>query len=223
MAMSVTNDDNISSHIIKIGTVGARLRKLCRNGMISIKDIQTASLISSLPKLFSSVTSPFEQREDAKFDDVCMAVKGHVVTRKNQLHQTTETSSTAHVFKDDNFNSKSDAVSSTKNKGKGKKKSTIKPLSSTPGPCTHCKGKYHDISSCLQKKNEELNTKLDSIIEQISSAKTNLARESDYNSDFSESMARSAKATIEASTNLAKRINVDSGTSNTLVPPNSHL
>lgn len=59
MAMSVTDDDNISSHIIKIGTLGSPLRKLCKNGMISIEDVQTASLIASPPESFTSVTSPF--------------------------------------------------------------------------------------------------------------------------------------------------------------------
>lgn len=83
MAMSVTDDNDISSHIIKIGSLGSRLCKLCKNGMISIKDVQTASLIASLPESFTSVTSPFEQHEDAKFKDVSKAVKGHIVTRKN--------------------------------------------------------------------------------------------------------------------------------------------
>lgn len=87
MAMSVTDDDDISSHIIEIGTLGSRLRKLCKNGMISIEDVRTASLTASLPKSFTSVTSPFEQREDAKLEDVSKAVKGHIVTRKNRANQ----------------------------------------------------------------------------------------------------------------------------------------
>lgn len=83
MAMSVTDDDDISSHIIEIETLGSQLLKLCKNGLIAIEDIQTASLIASLPESFTSVTSPFKQREDAKFEDVSKAVKGHITTRKN--------------------------------------------------------------------------------------------------------------------------------------------
>lgn len=50
MAMSVSSKDGISAHIIEIGSVGAQLRKLCQNGMVSIEEIQTASLITSLPE-----------------------------------------------------------------------------------------------------------------------------------------------------------------------------
>lgn len=61
MAMSVSDDHNISSHIIEIGTLGSRLCKLCKNGMISVRDIQTVSLLASLLESFTSVTYPFEQ------------------------------------------------------------------------------------------------------------------------------------------------------------------
>lgn len=80
MAMSVTDNNDVSSHIIEIGTLGSRLRKLCKNGTIAIEDIQTVSLIASLPESFTSVTSPFKNCEDARFDDVCKAVKVYIVT-----------------------------------------------------------------------------------------------------------------------------------------------
>lgn len=177
MSMSVTNEDDISSHIIEIGSLGTRLRKLCVNGMISIKDVQTASLIASLPDSFSSVTSPFEQRENAEFEEVCIAVKGHIITRKNQQQKTSAaTTSTANVVKADNPESK---LESSKYKSKGKKKSRQDSTAPTAGPCTHCNGRYHDVSTCLQKKNDDLNTKLDTLIKQMLSGKANRARESE--------------------------------------------
>lgn len=145
MAMSVTDDDDISSHILEIGALGSRLRKLCKNGLISIEDIQTASLIASLPESFTSVTSPFEQHEDAKFEDVSKAVKGHIVTRKNRANQqSANPTSTANAVKNDQSDSKSSS-SGSKNKGRKRNENTY----SGPGPCTHCKGKYHDVSTLL--------------------------------------------------------------------------
>lgn len=91
MAMSVSEDNNISSHIIKIGAVGSWLCKLCKNGMILIEDVQTASLIASLPETFTSVTSPFKQREDTRFKYVSKAVVCHIMTCKNQANQLTST------------------------------------------------------------------------------------------------------------------------------------
>lgn len=98
MSMSVTDDDDLSSQIIEIALIGTGLWKLCKNGVISVEDIQTASLIASIPDLFTSVTSPFEQHEDVRFDDVSNAFKGHVVARRNQAHQASAaTSSTANA------------------------------------------------------------------------------------------------------------------------------
>lgn len=169
--MSVTNDDDISSHIIKIRTLGSRLRKLFKNGLIAIEDIQTASLIASLPESFTSVTSPFEQREDAKFEDVSKAVKGHIMTRKNRANQlSANPPSTANSVKIDSLDEK---VSSSGSKSHGKKR--VKSSYSGPGLCTHCKGKYHDISTCMQKKNKDLSNKVDALIKQMASGKANLA------------------------------------------------
>lgn len=218
MSMSVTNDDDVSSHIIEIGSIGARLRKLCKNRLISVEDIQTASLIVSLPESFTSVTSPFEQREDARFDDVSKAIKGLVFTRKNRAKQSSAaTSSTANAATTNTSNSQSNT---SRLKGKGKKRSDKSSADTYqgPGPCTHCKGKYHDMSKCLQKKSEDLNNKLENLIKQMSSGKTNLACESDSNSDFSESMARSATSTQHMLNKQIKRLNLDSGTSDTLIP-----
>lgn len=187
--------------------------KSCKKGLISVEDIQTALLIASLPESFTSVTSPFEQREDAWFNNVSKAVKGHVVTRKNRANQSSAaTSSTANAATTDTPDSQSNT---SKLKGKGKRRSN-KPSADTyqgPGPCTHCKGKYHDVSTCLQKKSEDL----DNLIRQMSSGKTNLACESDSNSDFSESMARSATSTQHTSNKRIRRLNVDLGTSDTLI------
>lgn len=183
--------------------------------MISLEDIQTASLIASLPESFTSVTSPFEQHEDAKFEDVSKAVKGHIVTHKNRANQLlANPSSTANSAKIEPSDSKTNS-SGTKNRGKKKNESSY----AGPGPCTHCKGRYHDISTCMQKKNEDLNQKVDALIKQMSSGKANLACDSDSNSDWSDSLARSATATTCSAVSTTKRLNVDSGTSNTLVPP----
>lgn len=87
MAMSVTDDEDILSHIIRLERWDLDYENFAKNGMISIEDIQTASLIASLPESFTSVTSPFEQHEDTKFKDVSKSVKGHIVTRKNRVNQ----------------------------------------------------------------------------------------------------------------------------------------
>lgn len=52
----------------------------------------------------------------------------------------------------------------------------------------------------------------------MSTGKTNLACESVSNSEFSDSMARSATATHHTSEKRVKRLNFDSGTSDTLIP-----
>lgn len=222
MSMSVADDEDISAHIIEIGSVGAKLRKLCKNGSISIEDIQTASLIASLPESFTSVTSPFEQREDVNFDELSRAVKGHVVTRKNRINQSSAAaSSTANTVTNDPTDTRQG-----RSKQKGKKrpeKTNSESQQQGPGPCTFCKAKYHDVSSCLQKKNEDLNQKMDTILKKMSAGKSNLACESDSNSDYSESMARSATSFSRTNKSTVGRLNVHSGTSDTLVPPTSTL
>lgn len=222
MSMSVIEEKAVSAHIIEIGSVAAKLRKLCKNGSISIKDIQTASLIASLPESFTSVTSPFEQREDVQFDELSRAVKGHVVTRKNRANQSSASaSSTVHAVTNDHIDSRQG-----KPKSKGKKKSeksSSKAQQQISGPCPFCKGKYHDVSSCLQKENEDLNNKLETILKKMATGKSNMACESESNSDFSESMAQSATSVLNKSIKPVNRLNVDSGTSDTLVPPTSQL
>lgn len=197
MSMSVSNNEDISSHIIEIGTVGACLCKRCKNGLILVDDTEKASLIASLPESFTAVTSPFEKREDVSFSEVCVAVKGHVVTRKNRANQTAAvfTSSTANISKSNSDKARSNQDTSSEYKGKNKIGQRLQQTdsgSSGPGPCTYCKGLYHDVSTCLQKKNEEVNKKLENILKQLSSGKSNLETHLDSDSDFTDSTARSA-------------------------------
>lgn len=152
ISMSVIDDEEVSAHIIEISLVGAKLRKLCKNGSISIEDVKTASIIASLPESFTSVTSPFEQREDVQFDELSRAVKGNDVTRKNRVNQSSAAaSSTANVVNNENTDSRP-----VKCKQKWKKKSEKNSDGQQQGlrPCTFCKGKDHDVASCLEKKEQ---------------------------------------------------------------------
>lgn len=146
-------------------------------------------------------------------------MKGHIVTRKNQANQLSANPLlTAKSAKNDSSDSKANSSGS---KSRGKKKNDS--LYSGPGPCTHCKGKYHDVSTCMQKKNEDLGQKMDALIKQMASGKANLACDSDSNSDWLDSIARLATASTLSAVNVAKRLNIDLGTSDTLVPPSIHL
>lgn len=75
----------------------------------------------------------------------------------------------------------------------------------------------------MQKKNKDLNQKVDALIKQMSSSKANLACDSDSSSDWSDSLARPATATARSAGSTAKQLNVHSVTSNTLVPPLMNL
>lgn len=52
MNLKVSDDDDIIDHLMNVNRLGTRLRKLCKDGKISIEDIEVASLTSSLPSSF---------------------------------------------------------------------------------------------------------------------------------------------------------------------------
>lgn len=113
-SLYISDDYDISSHIIEIGSVGAQLKRICNNSRISIEDIQTASLILSLAETFTSVTSPFKQHEEATFKYVSRAVKGHIVSRKNRFNQSATNSSTS-------ITARTDATTGAKQNGKSQR------------------------------------------------------------------------------------------------------
>lgn len=202
--MSVSDDEDISSHIIDIGTVGAQLQKLCRNGIFSINNIKTASLVASLPKTFTAVTSPFKQCEDVSLSEVCVAVEGHVVTWKNRANQSVAATSfsSANMAKSNQDSAKTaqDASLGSQRNSNNRRKQQNND-SGHPGPCTNCKGRYHNVSAFLQKKNKDLSKKLDDAINCLSSGKANQALDLDSDRDFTDSTARLATALNTHSSN----------------------
>lgn len=69
----------------------------------------------------------------------------------------------------------------------------------------------------LKRKNKDLNNKLDTILKKTAIRKSNMACESDSNSEFSESMEQSATSNLNKSAASINCLKVDSGTSATLV------
>lgn len=157
MTVSAEEEDDIPALILEIKSLGTKLTKLCKDGKITIEDIQVASLTTLLPESFTSVTSPFEQEETVKFEDVCKAVRNRIVTRKNRsANIEASTNSSANVAKS--------AQNDKRPKGKGKKRdgpSDNNRQSGSDQPrqngCTHCGGKKHTVNVCLKKKNDDLN------------------------------------------------------------------
>lgn len=99
MSVSGNEEDDIPSLILDIKSLGSRLSKICRDRKISIEDIQVASLTSSLPESFTSVTLHIEQENEVKFEDVCKAVRNRIIQRKNRAGTTAPTSSSVNVAK----------------------------------------------------------------------------------------------------------------------------
>lgn len=73
MSKSIKNEEDIGAMIPEIKAIGAKLEKLSKDGKITVEDVQVASLTAALPESFTSVTSPFEQRNHVDFEDLCKA------------------------------------------------------------------------------------------------------------------------------------------------------
>lgn len=95
MNLKVSDEDNIIDHLMNINRLGTRLRKLCKDGKISIEDIEVASLTSSLPSSFSGITSRYESLDVVTFKTISDVVREEVLNRKNRNSSTTVIS-TAH-------------------------------------------------------------------------------------------------------------------------------
>lgn len=67
MALQVSDDDDIIDHLLNISKLGTRLRKMCRDGKISVDDIKVAALTSSLPSSFAGVTSRYESQDQVTY------------------------------------------------------------------------------------------------------------------------------------------------------------
>lgn len=76
MVTRVEDDfDAITNHLLKVQKVGGRLQKLCKDGKISVDDLEIASLTTSLPSSYSSVTAPFERMEHSSPKEDTNAVR----------------------------------------------------------------------------------------------------------------------------------------------------
>lgn len=96
--------------------------------------------------------------------------------------------------------------------------------------CDHCKG-LHKTDNCLKKKNDDLAEQMNTLMKKIDAmGKAKFVSNvhdndsgSDDISDYSESMARSATANLTNPSSDRLRWNIDSGTTNSLVPVSTAL
>lgn len=215
MNTSYTNGEDIGTHLTTISKMATCLRKLCKKGMLSVDDIKNASVISSLPDKFSAVTTHFEQQDVIVNKHLTDAIRASVINTKNR-NNSQGLASTEIAMK------ASGSASTSSHSNYKPSNKTSKPLPQ----CGHCKG-VHKTTNCLKKQNETLAKQLESLSKKIDAmggkakfvTEENEDRlENESNSDYSESMARSAVAFQISSMNSKIRWNVDSGTTNSLVP-----
>lgn len=138
MNTSYVDGEDMNQHLMLISKTATCLRKLCKNGLLSVDDIENAAVISSLPEKFSAVTTHFEQKAAIDNKALTDAIRSSVVTNKNRVNTL---SSTVNVVK----------AASTSNSHVSSSKTSAK---KTP-VCDHCKG-THKAENCLRKKNDDL-------------------------------------------------------------------
>lgn len=207
MNTSYVDGEDMNQHLMLISKTATCLRKLCKNGLLSVDDIENAAVISSLPEKFSAVTTHFEQQATIDNKALTDAIRSSVVTNKNRVNTL---SSTANAVR---------ASSSSTSQSSSSKNTTKK----TP-VCDHCKG-VHKTENCLRKKNDDLAEQMSVMMKKIEAmGKAKVARpvvdtDSDETSDYSDSMARSATVNLTVEHGSHLRWNIDSGTTNSLVPP----
>lgn len=169
----------IIEHLLEMSRVAGRLRNLCPNGTIKIDNLEIVSLTASLPPSFSSVLSPFERQESARPKDAANAVRDELVTRRNFSNISVMANAVANQVESKYQNSSN----SDKKEGKSKER---QPRSK----CDYCKN-FHG-GKCHKKEVDELEKKIEDL--QTRTGKSQMAIEDPdgTNSDYSETMARSA-------------------------------
>lgn len=230
MNLKASDDDDIVDHLMNINRLGSRLRKLCKDGKISIEDIEVASLTSSLPQSYSGVTSRYESLDTVTFKMISDAVREEVLNRKNR-NTTASISSTAHIARrhyQTSLTSSSNPMSFTRHRTQDQRSrpsSTTQQIATSQPTCTHCGSFRHRAETCLSKKLANQNNRIDELVKQLAKpGKAKKATEevtavdtgSDL-SDFSDAQACSAVG-LSVTSRQATRFNFDSGSSNTLVP-----
>lgn len=68
MGLRESDEDDIVDHLLNISKLGTRLRKMCKDGKISVDDIEVAALTSLLPASFSGVTSRYACQDTVTFN-----------------------------------------------------------------------------------------------------------------------------------------------------------
>lgn len=211
MGSRVEDDpEAINQHLIDMSKTAGRLRKLCPDGKISIDDLEIASLTASLPQSFSVVISPFERHDHARPKDASNAVRDELITRRNRSNTSQLTSSSANWVKSKSTTPPNkDTSSSSSNKDYQKRDR------STRQRCDYCQN-FHG-GKCHKKEIDELQKQI-SDLKVKTPAKSQVAIEDSdaTTSDFSDSVARAALS--YTTTPRDDRWNVDSGTTNCLVP-----
>lgn len=202
------NHEAITKHLIEMSRVAGRLRKLCPQGTISIDDLEIASMTASLPSSLSVVLSPFKHQDEARPKDAANAVRDELITWKNRANLQSVSSASA-----SRVEGKSKTYSQTERKdGEGKEKSART-------RCDYCRN-FHG-GKCHSREMDELKKEMNEL-KSGKGGKSQMAVDdsNDTTSDYSDTMARSAyncKGVKDG------RWNVDSGTTNCLVPPKHHL
>lgn len=208
MNTSYVKGKDMNQHLMLISKTPTCLRKLCKNGLFSVDEFENAAVISSMPEKFSAVTTHSEQQASIDNKALTDAIRSSVVTKKNRVNTL---SSTANFVK---------ASSSSNPHASSSKNSTKK----TP-VCDHFKG-THKTENCLRKKNDDLAEQMSVMMKRIKAmGKAKVAWPTPSNlsdddiSDYTDSMTRSAMVNLNVDQRSHLRWNIDSGTTNSLVPP----
>lgn len=201
--------DAIIQHLISVSKTAGRLRKLCVDGMISIDDLEIASLTASLPSSFAAVLGPFERQELSRPKDAANAVRDELITRRNREHLGVNVSSSANRVKTQHGNNSNTSNSSSPRDYQHKDRS-----SAGRQKCDYCQN-FHG-GKCHKREIDELQKQITDLrIKAPAKSQVAIEDSDDTPSDYSDSVARLAFSALRAGDG---RWNVDSGTTNCLVP-----
>lgn len=227
MNLKVSDEDDIIDHLMNVNRLGTRLRKLCKDGKITIEDIEVASLTSSLPQSFSGVTSRYESLETVTFKTISDAVQEEVLNQKNR-NVPVFINSTAHSarrYEHNNSHRPRNFDNTRSFDNRPKLSTSTQQVLTTQPTCTHCGSFRHRVETCLSKNLADQNSRIDALVKQLAkpgnankATEENAVKEESDLSDFSKAQACTATE-LSATSQRPDRFNFDSGSSNTLVPP----
>lgn len=161
MTAKAETDKDVSKLIGSMDTIRQRLSNVCPDGTVSVDNIYVTSLISALPKSWTSVTAPLELQPTVTPAELKSVLRGHITKLKNQEATSSTVASTA----------MSTTVTSKKSRGGP----------TVPRPeCDYCKRKGHQSDSCHRKLLDNQQREIDALKHSIKSSKTSKSAKSAY-------------------------------------------